>query len=164
MISDLLGVPHSRADDFARYGATIGSALDGIKSLRHARALMQANAELEKLFEELFALRRREPADDVISTIVAASGTTVRPAEMVPLCVLLLIAGFETTVNLISNGTLGSARQSRAMAGIARRPDACAVGRRGGAAVRPAGPAHRPARVGGRRARGRRGCAATSWC
>ena len=106
VISDLLGVPHSRADDFARYGATIGSALDGIKSLRHARALMQANAELEKLFQELFDLRRREPAEDVISTIVAASGSTVRPSEMVPLCTLLLIAGFETTVNLISNGTL----------------------------------------------------------
>ena len=106
VISELLGVPHSRADDFARYGATIGSALDGIKSLRHARALMQANAELEQLFEDLFALRRRDPADDVISTVVAASGSTVRPGELVPLCTLLLIAGFETTVNLISNGTL----------------------------------------------------------
>jgi P450-derived glycosyltransferase activator len=106
VISDLLGVPHTRADDFARYGATIGSALDGIKSLRHARALMQANAELAALFEEVFALRRREPSDDVIGTIVSATGSTVQPAEMVPLCTLLLIAGFETTVNLISNGTL----------------------------------------------------------
>jgi cytochrome P450 len=113
VISDLLGVPHSRADDFARYGATIGSALDGIKSLRHARALMQANAELAALFEEIFALRRREPSDDVIGTIVAAAGSTVRPAEMVPLCTLLLIAGFETTVNLISNGTLALLENSQ---------------------------------------------------
>jgi hypothetical protein len=103
VISDLLGVPHERADDFARYGATIGSALDGIRSLSHARALMAADAELRQLFGEVFELRRRKPSDDVVSTIVAAEGTQVQPDEMVPLCVLLLIAGFETTVNLISN-------------------------------------------------------------
>ena len=109
VISDLLGVPRERAGDFARYGATIGSALDGIRSMRHARELMTANAELEQLFGELFALRRSEPSDDVVSTIVAAQGdgdAQVRPGEMLSLCVLLLIAGFETTVNLISNAVL----------------------------------------------------------
>ncbi|MGH3447751.1 MAG: cytochrome P450, partial [Nocardioidaceae bacterium] len=49
---------------------------------------------------------RREPRDDIVSQIVAAQGDTVESAEMLPLCVLLLIAGFETTVNLIGNGTL----------------------------------------------------------
>ena len=37
---------------------------------------------------------------------MAAEGDQVKPDEMVPLCVLLLIAGFETTVNLIGNGVL----------------------------------------------------------
>ncbi|HET6878332.1 MAG TPA: cytochrome P450 [Jatrophihabitans sp.] len=106
VISDLLGVPNASAADFARYGATIGSALDGVKSLRHARALMQANAALQALFEQLFELRRREPADDLISEIVAAEGDRVAAHELVPLCTLLLIAGFETTVNLIGNGVL----------------------------------------------------------
>jgi P450-derived glycosyltransferase activator len=106
VITDLLGVPNTHARDFARWGATIGSGLDGVKSLRHARALMQAHSGLETLFGELFELRRRDPADDVISTIVAAEGERIEAREMVPLCVLLLIAGFETTVNLISNGVL----------------------------------------------------------
>jgi cytochrome P450 len=106
VITELLGVPNDRAAEFARFGATIGSALDGVQSLRHARALMHANASLEQMFVDLFALRRREPAGDVISAIVAAEGAQVTPAEMVPLCTLLLIAGFETTVNLISNGVL----------------------------------------------------------
>ncbi|MGI8678985.1 MAG: cytochrome P450 [Jatrophihabitans sp.] len=106
VISELLGVPTTHADDFARYGATIGSALDGVKSLRHARDLMRAHEALTQLFDDLFARRRREPADDVLSTIVAAQGQRVTGAEMVPLCILLLIAGFETTVNLISNGVL----------------------------------------------------------
>jgi P450-derived glycosyltransferase activator len=106
VISDLLGVPSGRADDFARFGATIGSALDGIRSMSHARDLMAASAELERLFSELFDLRRREPSDDIVSAIVAAEGEQVQPNEMISLCVLLLIAGFETTVNLISNATL----------------------------------------------------------
>jgi P450-derived glycosyltransferase activator len=106
VISDLLGVPTTRADDFARWGATIGTALDGVKGVRHLRALLQANAALERLFEGLFDQRRRDPADDVISSVVAAEGERITPAEMVPICVLLFIAGFETTVNLISNAVM----------------------------------------------------------
>jgi P450-derived glycosyltransferase activator len=106
VITDLLGIPDANAEDFARYGATIGSALDGIHSLAHARALMTASAALDQLFAELFELRRRQPADDVISTIVAAEGDQIRPDQMVSLCTLLLVAGFETTVNLISNAVL----------------------------------------------------------
>ncbi|HEY7045174.1 MAG TPA: cytochrome P450 [Nocardioidaceae bacterium] len=107
VITDLLGIPDARATEFARYGATIGSALDGIKSMRHASALMAANRELEKLFGDLFALRRREPTDDVVSSLVAAEGDQISSDELLPLCVLLLIAGFETTVNLIGNAVLG---------------------------------------------------------
>jgi cytochrome P450 len=42
----------------------------------------------------------------VVSRIVAAEGDQVRPEEMLPMCFLLLIAGFETTVNLISNAVI----------------------------------------------------------
>jgi cytochrome P450 len=68
--------------------------------------LLQADAGLERLFEQLFEQRRREPAEDVISSVVAAEGDAIAPAEMVPICVLLFIAGFETTVNLVSNAVL----------------------------------------------------------
>jgi P450-derived glycosyltransferase activator len=103
VITDLLGVPNAAAADFARYGTVIGSALDGIRSLSHAARLRAANAELTALFDSLFALRRREPADDLVSRVVAAEGDQVQPGEMLPMCVLLLVAGFETTVNLIGN-------------------------------------------------------------
>lgn len=106
VITDLLGVPDADAGDFARYGAAIGSALDGIKSLRHAAELQANGVKLHKLFEDLFGLRRREPADDIISRLVTASEDQVKPQEMMPVCLLLLIAGFETTVNLISNCVL----------------------------------------------------------
>ncbi len=103
VITNLLGIPDADAGRFARYGMVIGGALDGIRSLSHAGRLQAANTELADLFEHLFALRRREPADDIVSRIIAAEGDQVRPDELLPLCVLLLVAGFETTVNLIGN-------------------------------------------------------------
>jgi hypothetical protein len=106
VITTLLGVPESDTATFTRYGVLIGGALDGIRSLRHAAQLQAANEELEQLFERLFALRRAEPRDDVVSHIVAAEGDQIRPEEMLPICYLLLIAGFETTANLISNAVI----------------------------------------------------------
>ena len=106
VITDLLGIPHASADKFARYGATIGSALSGVRSLGQARRLWAAEQELAEIFAEVFELKRRKPGDDVISRLMAAEGETVRPAEIIPLCTLLLIAGFETTVNLIGNTVL----------------------------------------------------------
>lgn len=108
VISDLLGIPPTHADEFARFGAVIGSALDGIKSPAHATELMRANAALAAIFGELFEQRRRVPSDDLISLIVTAPD--VAPHELVPLCTLLLIAGFETTVNLVSNAVVNLLR------------------------------------------------------
>jgi P450-derived glycosyltransferase activator len=103
VITDLLGIPGADADRFARVGTVIGSALDGIHSLSHAARLQAANDTLRALFEGLLELRRRSPSDDVISRIVAAEGDQIRSQEMLPMCNLLLVAGFETTVNLVGN-------------------------------------------------------------
>jgi len=106
VITDLLGIPDAGADEFAHYGTTIGSALSGVQSIAHARRLMAAERQLARIFTELFELKRRQPGADVISRLVAADPETVTPEEFVPLCKLLLIAGFETTVNLIGNTML----------------------------------------------------------
>jgi cytochrome P450 len=97
VISDLMGVPDADADRFARIGRVVASALDGVRSPAHAVRLARANQELERLFEELFALRRHDSGDDLVSLLVTQDD--VRPDELVPLCVLLLVAGFETTVH-----------------------------------------------------------------
>ena len=106
VITELLGVPEEDSDGFAEYGASLADALDGIRSLRHAARLQADSDKLSRLFERLLELRRREPRDDIVSRLVAAEGDQVRPEEIMPLCVLLLIAGFETTVNLIGNAVL----------------------------------------------------------
>ena len=114
VISELMGVPDADAERFAVHGAVIASALDGIRSLQHAARLSAANRELRALFTDLFVLRRREPADDVVSRIVAAEGDTIRPEEMLPMCNLLLVAGFETTVNLVGNAVNALLKHPRA--------------------------------------------------
>jgi cytochrome P450 len=106
VITELLGVPEEDSDGFAEYGVSLAGALDGIRSLRHAARLQAGSDKLNRLFERLIELRRREPRDDIVSRLVAAEGDQVRPQEIRPICALLLIAGFETTVNLIGNAVL----------------------------------------------------------
>jgi cytochrome P450 len=103
VITDLLGVPDADAAEFSSVGTVIGSALSGIRSLSHAARLRAADETLRSLFSSLFELRRVSPADDVISHLVAVPGDQLHPSELRPLCTLLLVAGFETTVNLIGN-------------------------------------------------------------
>ena len=122
VISDLMGVPDADADRFAQYGVIIASALDGIRSLGHAARLQAANERLKALFEELFELRRREPADDVVSRIIAAEGDQIQPAEILPMCNLLLVAGFETTVNLVGNAVNALLRHPSQWAALVADP------------------------------------------
>lgn len=105
VISDLLGIPADRTGDFAKFGATIAAGLDGVRSLKQAREFEQANRSLEALLGEVLEMRRREPLDDVISAVVEAEADErIRPSEVTSLCVLLVVAGFETSVNMIANG------------------------------------------------------------
>ena len=126
VITALLGVPDSDAATFTRYGVLLGGALDGIRGLRHAAQLQAADNELRKLFENLFELRRAEPRDDVVSHIVAAEGDQIQPEEMLPICFLLLIAGFETTVNLISNGVIALLSHPEQWKALCADPDGLA--------------------------------------
>jgi P450-derived glycosyltransferase activator len=106
VIADLLGIPEVDIDRLARYGNALGVSLDGVRSVRHAHEMRQAIVELQDLFIELMEERRRAPGTDVISRLTVAEGEAkLTVGELLQACALLLIAGFETTVNLIGNGT-----------------------------------------------------------
>ncbi|WP_405059673.1 cytochrome P450 [Kribbella sp. NBC_01505] len=104
VITTLMGIPDADVHRLSEHGTVVGSALSGIDSPEEAAALATANAELHELFSELIALKRAHPADDVISYLVAATPDGITPYELQTTARLLLIAGFETTVNLIGNG------------------------------------------------------------
>lgn len=109
VITTLLGVTGADEAEFQRYGASIGSALDGVRSLRHAREVLLARSALERQIGELVELRRREPGEDVISLLVGELDGQLTAEELTPLCLLLLVAGFETTVNLLGNAVIALA-------------------------------------------------------
>jgi cytochrome P450 len=105
VITDLLGVDAVDHARFARWGREVGQALSGMSSARQARALRATAREVEALFTGLIERRRAEPRDDLVSGLVTAlDDGALTGAELVSLCRLLLIAGFETTVNLIGSG------------------------------------------------------------
>lgn len=104
VITDLLAIPAYDEPAFQRYGESLADALDGVRSPRHAADLVTTSRNLEDVFERLFALRAANPGEDVVSALVAARAERqIAPEDLVPLCSLLLIAGFETTVNLIGS-------------------------------------------------------------
>jgi cytochrome P450 len=103
VVTHLLGLPND-PERLRRLGSTIARALDGIWSLGQARTLAAADAELRTTFAELLDRRRADPRDDLVSALVAEQGRDITPAELSALVRLLLIAGFETTVNAIGNG------------------------------------------------------------
>jgi len=104
VIAELLAIPDVDTPRFARWGRALGAALDGVRSVRHAHALSRATADLRALFADLVERRRADPGDDVISQLVAAlDEDTLTLDELVSLAQLLLVAGFETTTNLVGN-------------------------------------------------------------
>ena len=111
VITELLGIPDVDTARFARYGAVVGSSIGGVFSVRQAAQLQAATADLAALFVALERFRRNDPGDDVLSLLTAAHGEgRLDVDELVATCGLLLIAGFETTVNLIGNATVALSR------------------------------------------------------
>lgn len=106
VINDLLGIPPEQGVALAAYGETLGEAANGFRSLRQARRVAVAAGRLTRGFEDLVDHRRRDPGEDLLSALLAAEGpedAQIRTEEIMPLCRMLLIAGFETTVNLLGN-------------------------------------------------------------
>ena len=103
VVTHLLGLPNE-PERFRRLGSTIARALDGIWSLGQARTLAAADTELRATFAELLDRRAADPGNDLVSVLVSEQGRDISAAELSALVRLLLIAGFETTVNAIGNG------------------------------------------------------------
>jgi P450-derived glycosyltransferase activator len=109
VICDLLGVPDTEYPRFVRWGASVALALDSTWTFSQYRLLRTSLREMSEFFTELLAHRRAHPADDVVSELVraeAAGGAELSTTDLLATAELLLVAGFETTVNLIGNGAV----------------------------------------------------------
>ena len=114
VISELLGVPPGDRDQLRVWSRPLSQALDPPWAIpaqdidRINAASIQLTAYLEALIEQ----RRGAPSDDLLSRLIAVeeAGEQLTTAEIADTCFLLFIAGHETTVNLISGGTLALLR------------------------------------------------------
>ena len=104
VIAELLGAPASDWPDLIRWSDAFNASLDPDEAL-DAR---EANASLHEYFETLIAARTKAPRDDLVSTLLASGvdGVRLTAREIYSFCWLLLLAGNETTRNLIALGTL----------------------------------------------------------
>lgn len=124
VISGLLGVPERDQTDFDRIGNVIGAALDGARSARQLRQIQEATAELDVLIERLVIERRADPREDVVSDLVARHDEGgMSAAELGAMFRLLLVAGFETTVNLIGNGVMALLRHRQEWERLVAEPE-----------------------------------------
>jgi len=113
VIADMLGVPTEDRDSFREWSNDIISGGDLAQDYeeRQKRSFAASQSLMEYL-SRLIHERRRRPEDDLISGLVYARDEhgTLSEEELLGNCMLLLIAGHETTVNLIGNGTLALLR------------------------------------------------------
>ena len=115
VICEMLGVPVKDHERFKAWGLDIARGLDAIMlppDSEVGQRSVSGRRALADYFRGLIAERRAAPRDDMLSALIAAeeAGDKLNEEELLATCILLLVAGHETTVNLIGNGTLALLR------------------------------------------------------
>ncbi|PTL81458.1 cytochrome P450 [Vitiosangium sp. GDMCC 1.1324] len=102
VIAEMLGVPVEDRDQFRDWtGVIVSPPSDG-----NFEPVQKAGEQFARYFQNLLARRRAEPRDDLLSALMSVEeqGDRLSPTELLSMLFLLLVAGHETTVNLIGNG------------------------------------------------------------
>jgi cytochrome P450 len=107
VICELMGVPAEDRDSLKEWSTAASRLLDPDVEGETLELGLLAGMGLAGYFDALFEERRRQPQDDLVSGLVAAEeeGDRLSADELRAITVLLFIAGHETTMNLIGNGT-----------------------------------------------------------
>ena len=109
VICELIGVPPSLRAEFRPLARALTLTLEPLVDEAGIAAADVAAIKLADMFAELVAERRREPQDDLLSAILLAADAEdgrISDNELLQNLILLLVAGFETTTNLLGNGVL----------------------------------------------------------
>jgi cytochrome P450 len=115
VIAEMLGIPAEDRDRFKVWSDILAEGLEPVFDREILQRSNQAAEEVLEYFRTIVQQRRAEPREDLVSRLVAASeaGDRLDEAEMLAFCLLLLIAGNETTTNLIGNGLLALLRNPK---------------------------------------------------
>lgn len=128
VICRLLGVPIEDEPEFSRASAPLARLVDPFITFSRdpdgSDERRRAGLWLHEYLHGLIQQRRRAPSEDLISALIAveASGDRLTEEEIIATCNLLLIAGHETTVNLIANAILAMLRHPGQWAALGADP------------------------------------------
>jgi len=127
VICEMLGVPTADQDVFKQWSADIARSLDAAILPAESEVItrgQEAGDALREYFRSLIAVRRKQPRADLLSALIAAGeqGDKLSEPELLATCALLLIAGHETTVNLIGNGLFALLRHPAELQALADDP------------------------------------------
>jgi cytochrome P450 len=118
VICELLGVPYDDRDDFQRRSAR---QLDLSIPIAERLELVRRGREY---MGSLVERARRQPGDDILGMLVREHGTELTDNELIGVAGLLLLAGHETTSNMLGLGTLALLRHPDQLVAVRDDPDA----------------------------------------
>ncbi len=125
VIARMIGVPERDLDRFKVWSDQLARALEPILSKEEQEEVVRADRKLAEYFTGVIKERRREPRDDLVSRLVEAEddGDKLTSGETIVMLRLLLVAGNETTTNLIGNGVRALLRNPDQLALLRERPE-----------------------------------------
>ncbi|QBD78570.1 cytochrome P450 [Ktedonosporobacter rubrisoli] len=126
VICDMLGVPREDEPRFHKWATLLARSLDPAQGISEAelKQTIQAATEIGEYMNGLIEARQKEPRDDMLSGLLASYRQAGRgERDLLVTMTLLLVAGHETTVNLITNGTLTLLRHPEVLEQLRREPD-----------------------------------------
>ena len=130
IICELLGVPAGDHQRFAGWSARLAHSLQPqfIEAEEKATDAVAARAEFTDYFRDLIAEHRARPAGDLLTELIKAEdeGSRLTEAELLSTAILLLVAGHETTVGLISNAVLALLRHPDQLTALRADPSLAA--------------------------------------
>src|SRR5262249_20422079 len=124
VIATLIGVPAEQHDRLLRWSSVLIRTLDLSPSMAVFLEAERVAHEVFAFFEALITERRAHPRNDLLSSLIAAHDQEdkLTEEELIVMCTLLLIAGFDTTINLVGNGMLALLQHADQLALLRAQP------------------------------------------
>jgi pimeloyl-[acyl-carrier protein] synthase len=124
VFANFFGLPPEDHQQLKLWANTIGMAIDPVFGPELLERIDQAVGEAIQYFEHAIEERRRDPHEDLLSALVAAedAGDKLSQEELMSTCILLLVAGTETTTNLIGNSVYALLRNPGQMRRLREDP------------------------------------------
>lgn len=128
VIAEMLGVPAEDRAKFRSWSNAMAAAMDSYWTEEIAERASMATGEIWEYLTHIIEKRRQDPGSDLLSALISARENDDRLSEdeLVAMAILLLVAGHETTVNLIGNGTLALLRHLDQMELLRHEPSRAA--------------------------------------